>query len=336
VVAGIFDLHRIAISWRRLVVDPIVQLGSTWRQGAAGARLNTRLRAWSADEPSLVRFTGSAERLFRFLRSEPSAERDRVFCALLRQARRDELAALVLLEALLPGLKSLLGRILVDTRESDELLAVLLKNTWEQIATYPLERRPQRVAANLLLDIRKKTLQELGHQRRTASEQPLTRREAAATIGADIEAPLRRAVGVGALSDTEAELILQSRVDRRPLAEIAAELGLAYVTVYKRRAKAERRLLLFLGQPSGKNRGGNRHMSSARTVRLSGAGSASGGAVTDNTPKEVTDPPRRAAPSEQHTPDLEARHDDAEKTHPHSDNAHCCGAGRQPSRLRGG
>ena len=264
-------------------MDPIVQLASTWRQGPGRARLNTRLRAWSSEEPSLVRFEGSAERLFRFLRTEPSTERDRVFLALLRQARRDECAGLVLLEALLPGLKSLLGRILVDTRESDELLAVLLKNAWEQIATYPLERRPNRVAANLLLDIRKQTLRELGYQRHFASEQPITRRDAAPSIGADIEAPLRRAVAAGALSQDEAELVLQSRVDRRPLAEIAAELGLAYVTVYKRRAKAERRLLLFLGEAAGKNRGRNRHMSGARTVRLSGAGSASGGAVTDKT-----------------------------------------------------
>ena len=263
-------------------MDPIVQLAKTWRQGSAGARLNARLRAWSVDEPSLVRFGGSAERLFRFLRSEPSAERDRVFCALLRQAREDEHAGLVLLEALLPGLKALLGRILVDARESDELLAVLLKSAWEQIATYPLERRPQRVAANLLLDIRKQTLRELGYQRRFASERPVTRREAATVFGADIEAPLRRAVSAGALTADEAELVLESRVDRRPLAQIAAELGLAYVTVYKRRAKAEQRLLLFLGQP-GKNRGPNRHMSSARTVRLSGAVSASGGAVTDKT-----------------------------------------------------
>jgi DNA-directed RNA polymerase specialized sigma24 family protein len=265
-----------------LVVDPIVQLAKTWRQGSAGTRLNAHLRAWSAEEPSLVRFAGSAERLFRFLRSEPSAERDRVFCALLRQARQEEHAGLVLLEALLPGLKALLGRILVDARESDELLAMLLKNAWEQIATYPLERRPHRVAANLLLDIRKQTLRELGHQRRFASERPVTRPEAATVFGSDIEAPLRRAVTAGALTADEAELVLQSRVDRRPLAQLAAELGLAYVTVYKRRAKAEQRLLLFLGQP-GKNRGPNRHMSSARTVRLSGAVSASGGAVTDKT-----------------------------------------------------
>lgn len=264
-------------------MDPIVQLACAWRQGSAGVRLYARLRAWSSEELALVRFEGSAERLFRFLRSEPSAERDRVFLALLRQARQDESAGLVLLEALLPGLKSLLGRILVDTREGDELLAVLLKNAWEQIATYPLERRPNRVAANLLLDIRKQTLRELGYQRHFAGERPVTRRDAAATTGADIEAPLRRAVAAGALREDEAELVLQSRVDRRPLAEIAAELGLAYVTVYKRRAKAERRLLLFLGQTAGKNRDRIRHMSGARTVRLSGAGSASGGAVTDKT-----------------------------------------------------
>lgn len=264
-------------------MDPILQLARTWRQGFAGERLAAQLRSWRENEPALRRFADDPARLFAFLRTEPSAERDRVFCALLRQAREDEHAGLVLLEALLPGLKALLGRILVDARESDELLALLLKSAWEQIATYPLERRPHRVAANLLLDIRKQTLRELGHQRRFASERPVTRREAVTVFGSDIEAPLRRAVSAGALTAEEAELVLQSRVDRRPLAQIAAELGLAYVTVYKRRAKAEQRLLLFLGQRPGKNRGPNRHMSSARTVRLSGAVSASGGAVTDKT-----------------------------------------------------
>lgn len=262
-------------------MDPIVQLTKSWRQGFAGQRLAKQLRCWAECEPTLLRFAGDPARLFAFLRTPPSAERDRVFCALLRQAQRDELAGLVLVEALLPGLKTHLGRILVDAGESDELLALLLKNTWEQIASYPLERRPSRVAANLLLDIRKQTLRELGQQRHFANQDPVARCEPAAAVAADIEAPLRRAVAAGALSGNEAELVLQSRVDGRPLVEIAAELGLAYITVYKRRAKAERRLLLFLGERPVKNRGRNRHMSSARTVRLSGAGSASGGAVTD-------------------------------------------------------
>lgn len=265
-------------------MDPIVQLGSTWRQGAAGSRLNRRLRAWSADEPSLVRFAGSAERLFWFLRTEPSAERDRVFCALLRQARRDELAGLVLLEALLPGLKALLGQIIVDARESEEQLAVVLSCAWEQIVSYPLERRPSRVAANLLLDIRKQALRKLV-QHRPFGEPSLARRDPGPVFGADIEAPLRRAVAAGAVSKQEAELILETRVDGRRLAEIAAELGVAYITVYMRRSKAEQRLLVFLGESAIKNRGGNRHMSSARTVRLSSAGSASGGAFTDKPSK---------------------------------------------------
>jgi DNA-directed RNA polymerase specialized sigma24 family protein len=263
-------------------VDPIVQLAKTWRQGYAGRQLTEALHSWAAGEPVLRRFCGDPNRVFRFLRTEPSPERDQVFCALLRCAKHDQLAGLVVLEALLPGLKASLGRTLVAAGENDELLSLMLANAWQQITGYPVERRPQRVAANLLLDIRKQTLRELGHQRRFARERPVTRREAATVFGSDIEAPLRRAVTAGALTADEAELVLQSRVDRRPLAQIAAELGLAYVTVYKRRAKAEQRLLLFLGQP-GKNRGPNRHMSSARTVRLSGAVSASGGAVTDKT-----------------------------------------------------
>lgn len=283
VPAGTFDLHR---SFRtqggRRGSDRSTH--PDLAAGLSGTQLNLRLRRWAAEQPALARFAGSAELLFRFLRGEPSAERDRVMLALLRQARRDEFAGLLVLEALLPGLKRVLGRILVDAGESDERLAVVLDCAWEQIVSYPLERRPTRVAANLLLDIRKQALRELGQHRRPADELPLSRREPAPTFGADIEAPLRRAVTAGAITATDAGLILQSRIDGRPLAEIAAELGLQYIGAYKRRQRAEQRLLFFLGQPAGKNRGRNRHMSSARTVRLSGAGSASGGAVTDRSP----------------------------------------------------
>src|SRR5205807_606070 len=134
---------------------------TTWRQGYAGKRLAAELRAWGKGEPSLRRFGGDPERLFAFLRSEPSAERDEVFCGLLRLAKREQLAGLVVLEALIPGLKASLGRTLVAAGERDELLGLLLASAWKLIVSYPVERRPSRVAANLLLDIRKQTLRQL-------------------------------------------------------------------------------------------------------------------------------------------------------------------------------
>jgi DNA-directed RNA polymerase specialized sigma24 family protein len=253
-----------------VLVDPIVLLKGTWRQGVAGDRLAERLRCWAQLEPVLARFVGDPGRLFAFLRTPPSSLRDEVFCALLRCAKSDQLAGLVLLEALLPGLKAIFGRTLLRAAERDELLALLLAQSWQQLVGYPVERRPRRVAANLLLDIRKYTLRELERVRRESSL-PLEGGETPdpADAGADVELPLRRAVAAGALSEAEAELILETRVDRRRLPEIAAELGVAYITVYQRRARAERRLLLFLGVPV-KNRGSRRHMCSARTDAAGG------------------------------------------------------------------
>lgn len=247
-------------------MDPILHLATSWRRGLTGRRLAGQLRAWGECEPALRRFAGDADRLFAFLRTEPSAERDEVFCALLRRAKSDQLAGLVVLEALLPGLKASLGRTLVAAGEGDELLALLLANAWRQIVCYPVERRPHRVAANLLLDIRKHTLRQLPRHRHNRAQQ-LHGREPGGTsqpFPRDLGLPLRRAVAAGALSEAEAELILRTRVDRVSLPQLAAEQGVVYITLYKRRARAERRLLLFLGVPV-KNRGSGRHMCTART-----------------------------------------------------------------------
>jgi hypothetical protein len=146
------------------------------------------------------------------------------------------------------------------------LLALLLANAWQQIVGYPVEQRPHRVAANLLLDTRKHTLRQLGRHRPERTL-PLGGREPSDTTRAtpaDLELPLRRAVAAGAVSEAESELILRTRVDRTPLPQLAAEQGVAYITLYQRRARAERRLLLFLGVPV-KNRGSRRHMCTART-----------------------------------------------------------------------
>ena len=59
---------------------------------------------------------------------------------------------------------------------------------------------------------------------------------------------MRRAVAAAAISEEEAELILRTRIDGADLRALADEAGLAYNTLVVRRLRAERRLLLFLGQ----------------------------------------------------------------------------------------
>jgi hypothetical protein len=66
-------------------------------------------------------------------------------------------AARALLQALVPGLHRLARTV---GGGSDEAAAELVALAWARIVTYPFERRPGRVAANVLLDVRKTYLRE--------------------------------------------------------------------------------------------------------------------------------------------------------------------------------
>lgn len=255
-------------------MDPIVQLEG-WRQGPDGRRLAARLRAWAETEPALHRFGGEPEALFRFLRTPPSGERDQVFCALLGQAKEDQFAGLVVLEALLPGLKALARRLLVEPGQRDEVWAVILACCWERIRRYPIERRPGRVAANLLLDTRHAALRALGRRPDEPPTVPLEESRApsekAPEQHTDVIALLREAVKAEAITAEEAQLILYTRIDRADLHALAHEQHVAYHALVVRRLRAERRLLLFLGKRPVTSKGRNRHICTARTDAASAA-----------------------------------------------------------------
>jgi DNA-directed RNA polymerase specialized sigma24 family protein len=228
---------------------PVDMMDGDWRQVQHSASLRRRFDAWREIEPALAAFQSPAG-LVRFLR-EPGAgaRKDEILCALLARARGEPLAGRVVLEAVLPGLKNIAGRLLVDVRDREELWSVLLACAWEQIRTYPVARRPRRVAANLLFDCLRGTLTALAHARRDpaalASELPHELEAAPTQEGVD--ALLDRAVGAGALSRNEAELLLATRTDGVSLRAFAQAEGSSFVMVRQRRSRAERRLRFFLG-----------------------------------------------------------------------------------------
>lgn len=270
-------------------LDPIDQLEREWQQLARGA-LAVRLHGWAEREPALRPFA-SARLLLRGLRAARGRHEleNAILAALLRQARTDPLAGRVVLQALLPGLKNLAGRLLFEASERDEVWSLLLAHLWERIRCYPLERRPSRIAANLLLDTLRATTFELAKERdvqiRFVAEPPPAPAAAPGECGRGTDLALARAVAAGALSAQEAELILQTRIDGVELHELAAGQGLAYDTLKMRRIRAERRLRLFLGQPAVTSRARNRPLSSARADRDGLAGSAGGGAAHPPEPR---------------------------------------------------
>lgn len=227
---------------------PLCELEREWRRQLAGPRLAARMGEWRRHAPALASFDHPAS-LMRLFRSEAQpATKDRALFALVELARHDRLAAMVVLEAIMPGLKRLSQRIVHDAGERDELWSALLATAWERVRRYPLHRR-ERVAANLLLDTLRGTLAELAYGRRARVQltDDIAALVAPDPVDGDVDGLLEHAVEAGALSAEEAELILASRIDGFRLADLAAELGVAYNTLKVRRQRAERRLLVHLG-----------------------------------------------------------------------------------------
>ena len=268
--------------------DLIERLEAEWSALAAGP-LQGRLRRWAADEPALAGFA-TPPQLLRHLRSLRGrrADEDAILAALVRQAGADPQAARVVLQALLPGLKALAGRLLLEPDERDEIWSALLAHCWERIRCYPIERRPSRIAANVLLDTLQKTTRELKRQRRDRGDlagDEAPERAATALDGADVERLLRRAVHATAISKEEAELILRTRIDGAEMGAVARESGVSYHALNTRRLRAEKRLLLFLGYGAVTFRGSKAPLSSARVVGPGLTGSAGRGAATHQQPR---------------------------------------------------
>src|SRR5919204_1240642 len=250
-----------------VTADHVSNLDRNWRRLVRGV-LPQRLRAWARSEPALAAFPEPA-RLIAFLRSDAAAaSKDALLLPLVRIARDEPLAARVVLEALAPGLARLAERVIFEERDRDELWALILGHAWQQIRQYPLERRPRKIAANLILETRRAALAEFTRDRRRRRElppRPLSER-AAAPASADVDTLLARAVAARAISTDEAELILQTRIDELPLRQLAAEHDVAYHTLNVRRLRAERRLLLFLRGAAVTFRQRKAHWSGARAV----------------------------------------------------------------------
>lgn len=229
---------------------PVARLERDWQRELAGPVLADHLQKWRACEPALRPFPSPVALLGYLRRSTPGEREDAVLLALMRSARHDQLAARFVLQAMMPALKRLSARILVDAETQAEMWSTLLFCVWERIRRYPVERRPRRVAANLRLDALHDVV--LAHHTAVAERKihkpyppmllPSPRRETG-----DVDGLLARAVRAGALCESEAELIAATRIDGESLVSLAARTGVPYDALRMRRARAERRLLVHLG-----------------------------------------------------------------------------------------
>jgi DNA-directed RNA polymerase specialized sigma24 family protein len=227
---------------------PLDQLERALERELSSSALRAQFADWSQHEPALAALPSPAA-LLRFLRSRPSqVERDAVLRPLVAKASTDPAAGRLVLHAVLPGLKNVARRLLISANEREELWASLLCCAWERICTYSVARRPNRIAANVLLDTMHAALAEV-RRAQLAGTLPaeLIVAATAQREEGDVDALLRAATAAGAVTAAEAELVLCTRFDGIPLAHIAEAHREPYNRVKVRRQRAERRLLVWLG-----------------------------------------------------------------------------------------
>jgi hypothetical protein len=200
----------------------------------------------------------------RFVRTATPPEADRVLLALVNRAVvGDDLAARVLLQLLLPGTRSLARRWWA-LGDHDERAAAAVMAVYHRIRTYPVERRPARVAANVLMDAAQELRRSVPRIVTTPSPDPAVHHSHRCAsrgehcgdhthLTGDHDTPalnpavelaqlLQDAVNDGILDPGDAQLIAHTRIAGHRVADIAHHRGLRPRTLWDRRQRAEHTL----------------------------------------------------------------------------------------------
>jgi hypothetical protein len=210
-----------------------------WVQLADDARLAGELPA-ACEAASGAATLGRLERYVR--RAQPE-DADRILVILVAGAvDGDALAARVLLQFLLPGARAVARRWWA-LGDQDERAAATVAAVYERIRRYPLDRRPARVAANVLMDAGLDLRRAARAQRPTCDlrgEPAAVPAEHPALELADL---LVDAVADGVINAGDAELIAASRIAGIRLADLALRQGRHLRTLQYRRRRAEHALV---------------------------------------------------------------------------------------------
>ena len=222
------------------------RLDEEWPSAVRAAAAVGVAARWAAEDEVLAPFAAGLDVLVAATedRALPAEDKDRVLAALARRVDVDEVAVRTLVQVLLPGAKALarhLGWIGSPAVCADLVVAEL----WVRVRTYPVGRRPGRVAANVLADVGQRLrlegqpkvelvpLDEVD-EADLATEVEQGRVEAAELLGV-----LADAVVDGWFPPHSARLIAATRVLGVSCAEVATAEGVAVQSVRRRRLRAE-------------------------------------------------------------------------------------------------
>ena len=133
------------------------QLDLEWERIGKGPRGRAALRRWASGDLPLGGLRSLDELVERVNERGNPARSDAILLALVRRTATDDLAARTVLQAMMPAVKNLTSKFSTcGAWSAEETAAEVVAAMWERIRSYPVERRPAKVAANLTLDTRQR------------------------------------------------------------------------------------------------------------------------------------------------------------------------------------
>lgn len=214
-----------------------------WKILVRSSAARKAIRTWQAEGVAVLADVTNLNDLLTWTKQgiDP-AESDKVLAALAGRSSHDEVAARALLQCLAPGLCRLASKY---GARNPEVATEVIGAAYERIRTYPIERRPRAIAANVLADTHQKLWR--ARQRKVVETCALEEMTAAAapvdtTATEELLGLIATAVRTGKLTREAAEVIVLTRVYDVDIASIADSEGVDPQTLRQRRRRAEARL----------------------------------------------------------------------------------------------
>lgn len=216
------------------------QLDREWSELATSPRARRALIRWANSNPDLA---GNRD-LNDVLAARRDPERSGpVLKALAVLAPGDEVATRTLLQAMLPGLVRLA---VVAGNDDPAAIDEVISLGWERIRTYP-GHRPGSVAANVILDVRKRYRRHRRFEAPDSAELTVDPEFSGASpeeevLGRLLVDELVAAQRDGVMTAPVLDTIIRTRINGERLADLAAEQSISPQLLCHRRWRAEVRL----------------------------------------------------------------------------------------------
>ncbi len=218
--------------------DVFQGLAREWRDVVESPAARRAVAAWR-DDPVLREIQTLDEVLELTAEGLPPGAANVVLLALVRRAGHDVVAARSVLQALVPGLRGVVFR--MGGASDGEVAAEVVAAAWARIRAYPVGRRSERVAANVVLDaLHVVWMQRLVSQRELPADPErfwsLSQPEATGASRPDAREVLETVAGH--VPSAQLCLVADAVLDGRSASEAARDAGITVKAMERRRDRA--------------------------------------------------------------------------------------------------